>query len=180
MAQIRIRNTGERLSNEEDVKAFLDKMNVLYEHWDMNKLPERLREKFDLSDEEKAEILATFDSDIKDLASRRGYQIWDIITLSEATPNIEELLKKFENVHTHTEDEIRAITAGKGIFIIKGGEDVGYFDVELEAGDVISVPENTNHFFTLMENRKIVAVRLFIEKDGWIAYNVDDPEFVKA
>lgn len=180
MAQIRIRNTGERLSTQEDVKAFLDKQNVVYEHWDMNKLPERLREKFVLSDEEKAEILATFEPEIKDLAARRGYQIWDLISLSDATPNIEELLKKFENVHTHTEDEIRAITAGKGIFIIKGGDDIGYYDVELEAGDVISVPENTNHFFTLMENRQIVAVRLFIEKDGWIAYNVEDPSFVKA
>lgn len=139
MAQIRIRNTGERLSTFEDVKAFLDKQNVLYEHWDMSKLPERLREKFVLSDEEKAEILGTFEPEIKDLAARRGYHIWDLISLSDTTPNIEELLKKFEQVHTHTEDEIRAITAGKGIFIIKGGEDVGYFDVELEAGDVISV-----------------------------------------
>ena len=51
-------------------------------------------------------------------------------------------------------------------------KEFGYFDVELEPGDVISVPENTNHFFTLMDNREIVAVRLFIEKDGWIAYNV--------
>jgi 1,2-dihydroxy-3-keto-5-methylthiopentene dioxygenase len=180
MAEIRIRKTGERISKEEDVKAFLDKQNVLYEHWDINKLPEALREKFVLTDEEKAQILATFDSEIRDLAARRGYQIWDLISLSDATPNIEELLKKFEQVHTHTEDEIRAIVAGKGIFIIKGDADTGYFDVELQAGDVISVPENTNHFFTLMENRQIVAVRLFIEKDGWIAYNVEDPEFVKA
>jgi 1,2-dihydroxy-3-keto-5-methylthiopentene dioxygenase len=180
VAQIRIRNTGERIQGEENVKAFLDKQNVLYEKWDISKLPENLREKFVLTDEEKAQILATFEPEIKDLAARRGYQIWDVISLSDATPNIEELLQKFEQVHTHTEDEIRAITAGKGIFIIKGSNDVGYFDVELEAGDVISVPENTNHFFTLMENRQIVAVRLFIEKNGWIAYNVDDPDFVKA
>ncbi|MFC0214706.1 acireductone dioxygenase [Paenibacillus chartarius] len=179
MAEIRIRNTGERISGFENVKAFLDKQNVLHERWDMSKLPEHLREKFVLTDEEKAEVLASFDEEIKDLAARRGYQIWDLISLSDQTPNIEELLKKFEQVHTHTEDEIRAITAGKGIFIIKSDE-IGYFDVELEAGDVISVPENTNHFFTLMDNRQIVAVRLFIEKDGWIAYNVDDPEYVKA
>ena len=101
------------------------------------------------------------------------------IALSDSTPNIEELLKKFEQVHTHTEDEIRAIVSGKGIFIIKS-EELGYYDVELEPGDVISVPENTNHFFTLMDNREIVAVRLFIEKDGWIAYNVEDPSFAKA
>ena len=88
-------------------------------------------------------------------------------------------MAKFENVHTHTEDEVRTITAGQGIFIIKGDEKTGYFDVELEAGDVISVPEHTPHFFTLMENKKIVAVRLFIETEGWIAHPHNDPAFVK-
>ncbi|NIK68364.1 MULTISPECIES: acireductone dioxygenase [unclassified Paenibacillus] len=179
MAQIRIRNTDERIEAEDQVLDFLDKQEILYEHWDSAKLPEELKEKFLLNDEEKQQILAIYDSEIKDLAARRGYRIWDVITLSEATPNLEELLQKFEAVHTHSEDEIRAITAGKGIFIIKGTDDIGYFDVELEAGDVISVPESKPHFFTLMDNRKIVAVRLFIETEGWVASPYNDPEFVK-
>lgn len=179
MAEIRIRNTNERISGDEQVRAFLEKQEVLYEHWDMSKMPEDLREKFTLTDEEKDRILTAFDGEIRDLAARRGYQTWDIITLSESTPNLDELLQKFEAVHTHTEDEIRAIVSGKGIFIIKGSDDVGYFDVELEPGDLISVPEDTPHFFTLMDNRKIVAVRLFIETDGWIAHPFEDPSFVK-
>jgi 1,2-dihydroxy-3-keto-5-methylthiopentene dioxygenase len=177
MAEIRIRSTNERITGEANVKAFLDKQEVLYEHWDESKLPEQLREKFILNDEEKHQILSTFDSEIRDLAVRRGYKTWDVISLSEATPNLNELLKKFEQVHTHTEDEVRAITAGRGIFIIKGSEDVGYFDVELTAGDVISVPEHTPHFFTLMENRQIVAVRLFIEPAGWVAHPFEDASF---
>jgi 1,2-dihydroxy-3-keto-5-methylthiopentene dioxygenase len=180
MAEIRIRNTNERITGEENVKAFLNKQEVLYEHWDPNKLPADLQEKFELTDEDKNQILAVFDGEIRDLAARRGYKTWDVIALSDATPNLDELLKKFEQVHTHTEDEVRAITAGKGIFIIKGTDDVGYFDVELEAGDVISVPENKPHFFTLMENRQIVAVRLFIEPAGWIAHPYDDPTFQQA
>ncbi|MGG4033935.1 acireductone dioxygenase [Paenibacillus cisolokensis] len=179
MAEIRIRNTGERISGEENVRAFLEKQEVLYEHWNTEKLPDELKEKFVLTDEEKNQILSAYDEEIRDLAERRGYKTWDIVALSDATPNLDELLKKFEQVHTHTEDEVRAITAGKGIFVIKGTEDVGYFDVELEAGDVISVPEKKPHFFTLMENRQIVAVRLFIEPAGWIAEPYDDPAFSK-
>ncbi|MGO4111224.1 1,2-dihydroxy-3-keto-5-methylthiopentene dioxygenase [Paenibacillus sp. YAF4_2] len=179
MAEIRIRNTNERISGEQNVREFLENQEVLYEHWDATKLPAPLKEKFILSDEEKAEVLSTFNDEITDLAARRGYKTWDIITLSDATPNLDELLKKFESVHTHTEDEVRAITAGKGIFVIKGTEEVGYFDVELEAGDVISVPERIPHFFTLMDNRQIVAVRLFIETEGWIAHPFEDPAFVK-
>jgi len=177
VAEVKIRNTGERIQGEENVRAFLESQEVLYEHWNPSKLPAELQNKFILSDEEKQEILTTFDEEIRDLASRRGYLTWDIIALSDATPNLDELLKKFENVHTHTEDEVRAITAGKGIFIIKGTDDVGYFDVELEAGDVISVPEHKPHFFTLMDNRQIVAVRLFIETEGWIAHPYSDPQF---
>lgn len=180
MAEIRIRNTNERITGEENVRAFLTSQEVLYEHWNPTKLPAELQNKFTLTDEEKNEILSTFDEEIRDLATRRGYKTWDVISLSDATPNLDELLKKFEAVHTHTEDEVRAITAGKGIFIIKGSDEVGYFDVELEAGDVISVPESKPHFFTLMENRQIVAVRLFIEPAGWIAQPFDDPSFQKA
>lgn len=180
MAEIRIRNTNERIQGEEAVKAFLDSQEVLYEHWNPKKVPELLRTKFILSDEDKHNILGAFDTEIRELAARRGYQTWDIIALSDATPNLEDLLKKFEQVHTHVEDEVRAITAGTGIFIIKGSDDVGYFDVELVAGDVISVPENKAHFFTLMDNRQIVAVRLFIEKEGWIAHPFEDPTFQKA
>ncbi len=179
MAEIKIRNTGERIKGEENVRSFLNSQEVLYEHWNPEKLPVELQNKFVLTDEEKNTILETFQDDINDLAKRRGYLTWDIISLSDATPNLDELLKKFENVHTHTEDEVRAITAGQGIFIIKGTDDVGYFDVELEAGDVISVPEHKPHFFTLMENRQIVAVRLFIETEGWIAHPFADPQFQK-
>ncbi|MFE0556684.1 acireductone dioxygenase [Paenibacillus sp. NPDC058910] len=177
MAEIVIRNTNERITGEENVREFLSNQEVVYEHWNMEKLPAALQENFKLSDDDKKRILDIYDEEIRDLAARRGYKIWDVITLSDSTPNIEDLLKKFEEVHTHAEDEIRAIVGGKGIFIIKGSDDVGYFNVELEPGDVISVPENTPHFFTLMENKQIIAVRLFIEENGWVATPVEDPQF---
>ena len=39
MAEIRVRSTNERISGEQNVRAFLDKQDVLYEHWDASKLP---------------------------------------------------------------------------------------------------------------------------------------------
>ncbi|MFC5653718.1 AraC family ligand binding domain-containing protein [Paenibacillus solisilvae] len=177
MASIVLRKTLDRISGEENVKHFLKEQGVLYEHWDTTKLPEYLRDSFILSDEDKAKILETFDADIQSLAQRHGYKNWDIVALSDATPNLDELLKKFQQVHVHTEDEVRAITAGNGIFTIKGNQAAGYFDVELVPGDVISVPVNTPHFFTLVENRRVVAVRLFIDAAAWVAHPYEDPEF---
>ncbi|WP_026675745.1 1,2-dihydroxy-3-keto-5-methylthiopentene dioxygenase [Alkalihalobacterium bogoriense] len=176
MAVIKVRNSGEVIEGVENVGAFLESQGVLYEHWDMDKLPDPLKEKFTLSDAEKQEILKAFDTEIRSLAERRNYGNWDIVALSDATPNLEDLLKKFEQVHTHTDDEVRAITAGHGIFIVKGNDNLGYFDIELEAGDVISVPEHTPHFFTLMDDRQVVAVRLFIDTDGWVAHPYEEKE----
>jgi 1,2-dihydroxy-3-keto-5-methylthiopentene dioxygenase len=180
MAFIKIRNTGERIEGNENVGTFLRDQGVLYEHWDISKLPQHLQGKCNLTDEEKTETLKVFEAEIKSLGERGGYGNWDVVALSESTPNLEELLKKFEQVHTHSEDEVRAITAGHGIFIIKGAEETGYYDVELEAGDVISVPVSTPHFFTLMEDRQVVAVRLFIDPSGWVAEPFHDPEFEAA
>jgi hypothetical protein len=46
MAKIRIRNTNERISGEENVRAFLEQQEVLYEHWSPAKLPAELDNKF--------------------------------------------------------------------------------------------------------------------------------------
>ncbi|PPA69868.1 cupin domain-containing protein [Jeotgalibacillus proteolyticus] len=179
MATIKIRNTNEVIEGEENVLQFLEAQGVLYEKWDTAKLPAALQNETHINDEDKEQVLSTFDSEIRSLAERRGYHNWDVIALNEKTPDLDALLKKFEQVHTHTEDEVRAITAGSGIFIIKS-EDKGYFDVNLAPGDVISVPVNVPHFFTLTDERQVVAVRLFIEKEGWVAHPFQDPEFEQA
>lgn len=177
MATITFKKTGERMEGGEQVRQFLNDLNVLFENWDVTKLAPELREKCNLSDGEKETVLENFIDEIKSLATRRGYVKWDVIALSEAIPNLGELLQKFQQVHTHSEDEVRAIVAGRGIFIIKGPEEAGYFAVELEPGDVISVPENTPHYFTLTEERQVVAVRLFIDPSGWVANPYLDAEF---
>lgn len=177
MATIRIRYSGERIEGDAAVRAFLEKQAVLYDHWNLDAIPAALQNKFDLSDDEKQDILTSLAPQIESLAKVRGYVKWDVISLSQSTPDLDALLKKFEQVHTHTEDEVRAIAAGSGTFIIKGAEDVGYFDVELAPGDVISVPENNPHFFTLTSERQVVAIRLFIDPSGWVAHPFQDASF---
>lgn len=177
MANIRIRNTNTRIEDEASVRAFLETNEVYYDHWDMTKLPSRVQGKFTLTDDDKNAILESLQDDIHALSQARGYVKYDVIALSEATPGIEDLLKKFEQVHTHTEDEVRVIAGGSGIFIIKGQGETGYFDVELVPGDVISVPEGNPHFFTLTDERKVVAVRLFVDPSGWVAQPFTDPMF---
>lgn len=176
MATIHQRETGRTLRDPAEIGAFLTHNGIFYEHWDIDLIPPELRDHFALDEDQRALLLASMRPAIERLAKSRGYVKWDVISLSDATPDLEVLLRKFEQVHTHTEDEVRAIVAGEGIFVIKAADGSGYFDAVLEPGDVISVPENTPHFFTLTESRRVVAVRLFIDPAGWVAHPFVDQD----
>jgi 1,2-dihydroxy-3-keto-5-methylthiopentene dioxygenase len=167
MAEIRLHETGKRISVQEEVEAYLTSNEVIYEKWDIAKLPSNLQENFALTDENKEEILSVYKAEIADISARRGYQSQDVISLSDSTPNLEQLLQNFNKEHHHTDDEVRYIVSGHGIFVIQG-KDGTFFDVELEPGDLISVPPNVRHYFTLMEDRKVVAIRIFVTTEGWV------------
>ena len=149
MAQIRIHEENTRIENEVEVSNFLQGEDVLYEKWNISKLPTHLKENYSLTDENKAEILTLFSKEIADVSERRGYKAYDVISLSNSTPNLDELLINFQKEHHHTDDEVRFIVSGHGSYFAIEGKDGRFFDVELEPGDLISVPENARHYFTL-------------------------------
>ncbi|QVY59912.1 1,2-dihydroxy-3-keto-5-methylthiopentene dioxygenase [Cytobacillus gottheilii] len=174
MATIQFQNSEEVILEQAEVAAFLESQEVIYENWNMAKLDGELHEKFNLSDDDKQSILDAFHDEIKEISEKRGYKAADIISLSENTPNLEELLTNFQREHHHTDDEVRFIVSGHGVFVIQG-KDSRFFEVHLNPGDLISVPENTRHYFTLADDRKVVAIRLFITQEGWVpVYEKDE------
>ncbi|PEY41513.1 acireductone dioxygenase [Bacillus cereus] len=167
MVQIRIHEINTRIENEVEVEQFLQREGVLYEKWDISKLPAHLKENYTLTDEDKKEILTVFSTEIAAVSERRGYKAHDVISLSNATPNLDELLINFKQEHHHTDDEVRFIVSGHGIFAIEG-RDGRFFDVELKPGDLISVPEHARHYFTLQDDCQVVAIRIFVTTEGWV------------
>ncbi|MBW3114100.1 MULTISPECIES: 1,2-dihydroxy-3-keto-5-methylthiopentene dioxygenase [Bacillaceae] len=167
MTTIKIQGENQVIENQEEVVKYLSEQGVIYEHWNIGKLDESLHDKYVLTESDKEQILSAFKDEIEDISGRRGYQAWDIISLSEETPNLEELLKNFQQEHHHTDDEVRFIVNGHGVFVIQGS-DGGFFEVHLNPGDLISVPENIRHYFTLNDDKKVVAVRIFVTSEGWV------------
>ncbi|TDM13504.1 1,2-dihydroxy-3-keto-5-methylthiopentene dioxygenase [Macrococcus bovicus] len=166
MAYLVLQKTQEKIENQDEVRAYLEKNEVIYEQWDTSKLPDNLKENYALTDEEKEQILATFKSEIDDISARRGYKASDVISLSSATPGLDELLANFQREHHHTDDEVRFIVSGNGVFVIEGSDQ--FFEVHLTPGDLISVPPNVRHYFTLDTSRQVVAVRIFVDEAGWV------------
>jgi 1,2-dihydroxy-3-keto-5-methylthiopentene dioxygenase len=113
------------------------------------------------------EVIAAYRSDIDRLMREEGYQAVDVISLKPDHPERATLRQKFLNEHTHSEDEVRFFVAGAGQFTLHIGDQV--YDVLCEQGDLIGVPDGTRHWFDMSEAPYFVAIRLFTNKDGWVA-----------
>ncbi|MCS6913844.1 MAG: cupin domain-containing protein [Myxococcales bacterium] len=109
---------------------------------------------------------AVWEPALQTLCEQRGYVARDEVALSPDTPQLEALLGRFCVEHLHTEDEVRFVLAGSGIFDIRSVDD-RWMRVEVEAGDLLVVPARRYHRFFLTPERTIRCVRLFQDPGGW-------------
>jgi 1,2-dihydroxy-3-keto-5-methylthiopentene dioxygenase len=112
-------------------------------------------------------VLAAYRTDIDRLMHNEGYQAVDVISLTPEHPDRAALRQKFLHEHSHSEDEVRFFVAGAGQFTLHIGNRV--YDVLCEQGDLIGVPDGTRHWFDMSEAPYFVAIRLFTNKEGWVA-----------
>jgi 1,2-dihydroxy-3-keto-5-methylthiopentene dioxygenase len=113
------------------------------------------------------EVIAAYRSDIERLQREKGYQAVDVISLTPDHPDRATLRQKFLNEHTHSEDEVRFFVAGAGQFTLH--IDGKVYEVLCERGDLIGVPDGTRHWFDMSESPYFIAIRLFTNKEGWVA-----------
>lgn len=113
------------------------------------------------------EVITAYRADIDRLMSEKGYQAVDVISLKPDNPDRAAFRKKFLNEHTHSEDEVRFFVAGAGQFTLHIGEKI--YEVLCESGDLIGVPDRTRHWFDMSESPYFIAIRLFTNKEGWVA-----------
>lgn len=112
---------------------------------------------------------ASYQPDVDAIKQARGYIEQDIVELSPDTPNLDAICAKFIDEHLHTDDEVRFVLEGEGIFDIRSHGDE-WMRVVVEAGDLIIVPKDRNHRFLLTEQKHIRCVRLFQDKSGWVPH----------
>jgi 1,2-dihydroxy-3-keto-5-methylthiopentene dioxygenase len=178
MAKLVFRNSGKVITDDKEIKEFLNKHGVLFERWGVERLPKELKENYNLSPEEEKAIIEAYKEELDKLKREKGYITEDIVILSENTPNLEALLEKFKREHHHVDDEVRFVVDGSGIFPIKIGDEI--VEVHVEAGDLIVVPAGARHWFELDENRKIKCIRVFKTPAGWEAiYNENEKATMK-
>ncbi len=167
MAVLRIPDTDETITGEAEIRAALAGAGIDYERWSLDRLSlDRVPQDCSADD-----VLRAYAAEIDQMKQRGGYVTADVIDVTPETPNLETMLAKFDKEHTHSEDEVRFILAGRGIFFLV--LEKGVAAVEVYPGDMLRVPRGTRHWFTLCADRRIRAIRWFQETSGWAPQYTD-------
>jgi 1,2-dihydroxy-3-keto-5-methylthiopentene dioxygenase len=156
MAVLRFPEENTKIESESEIRAELAALGIDYERWSLDRVGP------DVSAEE---VLAAYADKIEAMKASGGYVTADVIDVNPTTPNLDAMLAKFDKEHTHSEDEVRFILAGRGIFFIHQSRRVA--SVEVVPGDMLRVPRGTTHWFTLCDDRRIRAIRWFQDTTGW-------------
>jgi 1,2-dihydroxy-3-keto-5-methylthiopentene dioxygenase len=143
--------------------AELARIGVRFERWTLPETPP--------IDADNETVLAAYRPHLDALMAGQA-RTADVIRLTTDTPNLAALRAKFLSEHIHTEDEVRFFVHGAGSFVMH--VDGRVYDAQCTAGDLISVPANTKHWFDAGENPRCVVLRVFTDPSGWVAHYTGD------
>jgi 1,2-dihydroxy-3-keto-5-methylthiopentene dioxygenase len=156
MAVLRFPAEDRMIDDESEIGLALAGLGIEYERWNLDRVA---------ADSSADAVLSAYADEIEAMKQRGGYRTADVIDVNPETPGLGTMLARFDKEHTHDEDEVRFILAGRGIFFLHIGGRV--VSVEVGPGDMLRVPRGTTHWFTLCEDRRIRAVRWFQDTTGW-------------
>ncbi|HEY9425033.1 MAG TPA: cupin [Microterricola sp.] len=146
----------------DEITQILAGLGARFSRWELKDIP---------ADPTQDEVLEAYRDEIAAVNAEQGYTLVDVMTIvPDETPEYREKAdgarQKFLSEHRHDDDEDRFFARGSGVFYLHADEKV--HAVFCEAGDVISVPANTTHWFDMGTQPAYVSVRFFHDDDGWV------------
>ena len=148
-----------RLQEVDEIAAALAEIGIDFRRWPLQA---------GIATGDPAEkVLEAYAEPIAALRSDYGFESVDVVSLHPEHPARAEARQKFLQEHTHADYEMRFFVAGGGMFYIRQQEQV--YMLLCTAGDLISVPAGTTHWFDMSESPNFVALRFFTTADGWVA-----------
>lgn len=117
------------------------------------------------------EVVTAHQGLVDALITEHGYTLVDVAQIhpvdsDEWRATAAGARAKFLNEHTHDEEEIRYFSSGSGVFYLHMNGRV--LAMLCTAGDLISVPEMTTHWFDMGTTPDFTAIRFFRTDDGWV------------
>jgi 1,2-dihydroxy-3-keto-5-methylthiopentene dioxygenase len=146
------------------IAAALKAVDVRFERWKLAGLGNHPTQE---------EVLAAYDEQISAMIEQEEYTLVDVAQL-HCGPGVEvsrveptaATRARFLEEHRHEDDEDRFFAAGSGVFYLHVAGKV--YAVLCEAGDLLSVPALTAHWFDMGTSPDFTVIRFFHDEDGWV------------
>lgn len=162
MATVTVPDKQIRLTDTHEIRKFLERRGIQYDCQPVETIP---------ATADDSAVLQRHAHWLTPFMDRHGYRTADVIRVSPATPNLDAIRDKFLREHTHSEDEVRFFVEGEGLFWFHlDGPDGDVLSVRCQAGDLLSVPANTKHWFDLGPAPLVCAIRIFSDQAGWVPH----------
>lgn len=156
---------SETFSDYAVIKQKLESCDVEFERWNAHVVLS--------ADADQATILAAYQKSIDKLMQRYSFKAVDVVSVSAEHPDKDALRQKFLAEHTHDDFEVRFFIEGKGLFYLHIDDQI--YAVLCEQGDLISVPNQTPHWFDMGETPHLKCIRFFTLAEGWVADFTGNP-----
>lgn len=156
------------------IAALLHEVGVVYERWEVCDLP---------ADAGPDEVLGAYAAPVERIRAL-GYATVDVARLAGDVNDPAFLEQaagaraKFLAEHRHADDEVRYFVEGSGAFYLRLHRPDGVCAVHIvlcEAGDYLSVPKGTRHWFDMGTRPRFTAIRFFQDPEGWVGDFTGDP-----
>lgn len=124
------------------------------------------------------EVLSRYRTEADELCANEGLGLVDVAQLhpedtEEWKAQAAKARSAFLEEHRHDEDEVRFFAHGVGCFYLHIGDRV--YATVCTAGDLLSVPAGTRHWFDMGPRPEFTAIRFFEKEDGWVGDFTGDP-----
>lgn len=156
------------------IAELLAEVGVVYERWGVRDLPDGAA---------GDDVLAAFGPEVERIRAM-GYDTVDVARIAgdRDDPTFLEQAAaaraKFLAEHRHADDEVRFFVEGSGAFYLRLERPDATTAVHIvlcEAGDFLSVPRGTRHWFDMGTRPRFTAIRFFQDPEGWVGDFTGDP-----
>lgn len=155
-------------TDEAEIREALAELGARFSRWEIKDFS---------ADASLEDVLALYADDVAKVRESEGYTLVDIVALTPTQDNYDEVKapsrQKFLSEHKHDDDEDRYFAKGAGVFYLHVNGKV--YAVYCEAGDLVSVPANTTHWFDMGTSPEFTSIRFFHDDDGWVGHFTGSP-----
>ena len=164
----------ERSTDPVRIAELLADVGVVFEQWGVRDLP---------AGATSDQVMAAFAPEVERIRAM-GYDTVDVARLA-GDPDDAAFLEqaagaraKFLAEHRHADDEVRFFVEGSGAFYLRlerPDSTTAVHVVLCQAGDFLSVPRGTRHWFDMGTRPRFTAIRFFQDPEGWVGDFTGDP-----